>query len=401
MTPAAAQRLRLPGTAVAFVVVALGSFWLGHCTASRGRVDPHGSAQPSITGRNEMSGVKEPPVMRDVAFDDSASIGHAWTDDAWRQWMARPASLARNQELAARLTLLARTDPVRAMQLAEAEKNLILREKFVHAALSGWAAAAPSEAAGWVYSLDDQAKRSAAMETVFASCAASQPDEAVKLGRELFQQDPGGATGYGCSLVDALCAAGHFEKAVALATDPGALDSTARSILLTKTYSAWAAMQPEQAGHAAAVLADPAARTEALNAVVGGWGQVDPAGLTQFVAQLPAGPDRIPLMGQALRAWSQLDAAAAAQWVKSNDIGPGMDDGVAAMAGAGFLAPNEAAVWSESIASPALRSQTLLTVLRNWSNTDPAAARAYFEKTPDLQPVDRALAAALFTPPGK
>ena len=332
---------------------------------------------------------------------ESLGSERAWTESNWRQLSAQPGSHVRIQALAGLLATLAKTEPDRAMQLAQAEKNLVLREILIQAALNGWAAAAPRDAAAWVCALDDQAKRSTAMETVFASAVASQPDEAVKLGRELFSQDPDAATGYGCSLVDALCAAGHFERAVTLATQPGTLEATGRSILLAKTYSAWATMQPEEAGRVARALTDPTDRREALHAVVGGWGQADPAGLTRFVAQLPPDPERIPLMGQALRAWSQLDAAAAVHWVKTNDIGPGLDDGVAAMAGAGFLEPKEAAGWVSEIASPALRSETLLAVLRNWANTDPDAARAYFEKTNDLQPVDRASAAAFFAHPGE
>ncbi|WP_138223178.1 hypothetical protein [Nibricoccus aquaticus] len=382
--------------ATVLVVVAISSFWLGRATTMRNQLAPVSAASSGVA----VAELTRLGISRTQVSEDSSSSTRAWEENNWRQLLARPASRTRNQQLAQMLTALAKTEPDRAMQLAQAEKNLVLREALIQSALSGWGATAPRDAAMWVCALDDQAKRSTAMETVFASAAASLPDEAVKLGRELFSQHPDAATGYGCSLVDALCAAGNFETAVALAIHPGALEATGRSILLAKAYSAWATMQPEEAGRAACALPDPAERSEALHAVIGGWGQVDPAGLTQFVARLPAGPDRISQMGQALRAWSQVDAAAASHWVKTNDIGPGLDDGVAAMAGAGFLEPKEAAGWVSDIASPVLRSQTLLTVLRNWANTDPDAARKHFENTRDLLPADRALAASLLAHPG-
>ncbi len=399
MTTRRAPRFRL--FPLALVVVAAGSFWLGQATAMRNRLAPVSAASSNAAARNDSASEGARSQLSLMTFaDESSSSICAWEENNWRQLSTRQASRTRNQALARLLTLLARTEPDRAMRLAQAEKNLVLREALIDAALSGWAEAAPRDAATWACALADQAKRSAAMETVFASVAASQPDEAMKLGRELFSQDPDAATGYGCSLVDALCATGNFETAVTLATHPGALESTGRSILLAKAYYGWATMQSEEAGRAACALADPAARSEALNAVIGGWGQVDPAGLTQFVARLPVGPDRISQMGQALRAWSQIDSAAAAHWVKTNDIGPGLDDGVAAMAGAGFLEPKEAAGWVSDIASPSLRSQTLLTVLRNWANTDPDAARKHFENTRDLQPEERKQAASLFAHPG-
>jgi len=309
-------------------------------------------------------------------------------------------SPARNAAMAAALRKLATTDPTAALAFVQAEQNLLLRETLLHAALSGWAEVAAESAATWVLSIEDQANRSSAMAAVFAGAVDAHPATAVELGRSLFKKDVGAATGYGCSLVDALCGAGHFEIASSLASDPGTLGPVGQSILLAKTYSAWATVHPAQAAHAAATLADPSLRTEAMLAAMGGWSQVDPAGATQHAVQLGDTPARIQILGQALRQWAGHDPAAAANWIKTHELGPGADDGIAAVAVAGFLPEQTAALWTEDIASPQLRSQTTLTLLRNWANTDPEAARRYFETKAFLEPNDRTAAATLFAAPG-
>jgi hypothetical protein len=309
-------------------------------------------------------------------------------------------SPARNAAMASALRKLAATDPAAALALAHSERNRLLRETLLHAALSGWAEVAAEPAATWALALENPADRSSAMAAVFAGAVSTRPADAVELARTVFKKDVGAATGYGCSLVDALCGAGHFEIASALAGDPGTLGPVGQSILLAKTYSAWASVHPAQAAHAAGSLADPSLRADALLAAMGGWSQVDPAGATQHAAQLGDVPARIQILGQALRQWAAVDPAAASSWIKNHELGPGADDGIAAVAGAGFLPPATAASWMEDIASPRLRSQTTLTLLRDWANTDPDAARRYFETAAFLEPGDRTVAAALFAPPG-
>ena len=322
-----------------------------------------------------------------------------WDADDWARLQAEPGSPARNAALAARLEQLARSDPPRAMALAAAERNRLLKDKLVLAVLRGWADATPEEAVRQAALLAEPPTRDAAIETVFSRMAENAPAEALRLGKQLLQQDPGDATGHACTLARALCAAGQFDLAAGLASAPGELGTVGRSILTAQTYAEWARLQPETAARAAAALPDPTARLDALNAVVGGWGQADPEGLTRYVAQLPSGPERIQMLGQSLRQWADFDPDAATAWVAQNDAGPGLDDGIAAVAGAGFLKPETAAEWAGGIADPGLRSQTVLALLRTWANTDPDAARLYFERTPHLRADDRKLAATLFAPP--
>jgi hypothetical protein len=54
-----------------------------------------------------------------------------------------------------------------------------------------------------------------------------------------------------------------------------------------------------------------------------------------------------------------------------------------------FLKPDVAVGWAESVVNPKLRSETLVTVIRNWLTVDLPSAKRYFESTKNLLPDDR------------
>jgi hypothetical protein len=397
--PASRRTPPAPAGRVALLAaIAVAAFLFGRWSVSPVAVSP-----PRANAARPPAATAAPPA---VAPDQSAATSSAlampdrWDEAEWIRVRSQPGSPDRTARLAAWLETLARTDPARALALAGAEKNLIVRASLLDAVLRGWADAAPADAAQWALALGDPAGRGHALETIFSRVAAQAPAEAVRLGRTVLEQDPGGATGHACALARALCSAGQFELAAQFAASPGELGVVGRSILLAQTYAAWSLLQPEAAAAAATALSDPALRTDALAAIVSGWGQADPAGLTRFAAQLPAGPDRVPLLGQALRQWANIDPPAATAWVTGHEAELGADEDVAALVSAGgFLPPEVAAEWADGIASPALRSQTVLHLLRDWALTAPAEAKRYFERTTALGEADRRQAAEWFTAP--
>lgn len=336
-------------------------------------------------------------VVQSVAGVDakvaSASVSAAapsdsagWDEKKWGALNAQAATPARNAELAGLLEKLGATDPERAFALARAEVNRRLREDLVQAVLRGWARVAPATAAAWALHLVEPNAREQALSTVFASAAAANPDEALQVGQQIVAQNPVEAGGYGSSLIEALCASGHFDRAIQFAMVG---DEANRASWLGAAYSKWAEFQPEQAAAAATALADPAARSEALHGIVGGWSETDPQSLVHFVTQLPAGTDRDGLLSQSLRKWAQADPVAASAWMNNREPGPDLDQGVAAVAVMPYLKPDVAVGWAESVVDPKLRSETLTNVLRNWLPDNLSAAESYFATTTNLLPEDR------------
>jgi hypothetical protein len=154
-------------------------------------------------------------------------------------------------------------------------------------------------------------------------------------------------------------------------------------------WSKWAEFQPDQAAAAAAAMTDPELRNQALHGIIGGWAEADPSALVQFMTQLPPDGEKGSMVSQALQRWAKVDPQAASEWMNSADTGPEMDQGVAAVASMDSLKPDVAIGWAESVVDPKLRSETLVTVLRNWVTVDLATAENYFNTTHDLLPEDR------------
>lgn len=315
-----------------------------------------------------------------------------WDNNQWQQLSVQPATLARNNKLAALLEILAATDPQRALGLAQAEGNLKLRDTLVQATLRGWAGAAPDAAADWALALTDEDARLNAMRSVCNGLSA-KPEEATRLIQKVCQDHPAHAAGFGNALIAAFCDAGNFAAAAQFAQS--STDPVAGSIWRAEAYSRWAEFQPEAAAEAAVALTDPAARNEALHGIVGGWAEADPAALTHFLADLPAGGDRGSLIGQALKQWAQLDPLATAHWINDRELSPEFDAGVAAVAGLNNVKPDFALNWAETITDAKLRSETIAGVLHGWLLEEPGAAKNYLTTTKNLLPEDRARLAAI------
>ncbi len=365
-------------------------FWAGRLSVSttNSAIGPNvtaGTAFPA-TNSNVSPSATAAPVMKATGSGSTSKASSSWNEKQWSDLTSQPGSPARNAALAAMLEQLAAADPDRAMKLAQAEGNLKLREDLVQASLHGWARTSPTNAANWALGLSDPNARERALATVFAGAVAANPDAAVQLGKQLFQQNPTEAAGYGSSLITALCEAGNFEAAIKMAGDG---DPATRSGWMAGAWSKWAEFQPDQAAAAAAAITDPELRDQALHGIIGGWAEADPAALVQFMTQLPPDGGKNSMVSQALQRWAKVDPQAASEWLNNVDPGPEMDEGVAAVASMDSLKPDVAIGWAESVVDPKLRSETLVTVLRNWVTVDLPTAENYFNTTKDLLPEDR------------
>lgn len=267
------------------------------------------------------------------------------------------------QEMESALTELAREEPHRAMALALADEDPILRATFRDAVLRGWAAAFQDAAAAWAMALPPGDHHSA-LEAVFAG-AARQPEQAAELGARLAAQDPTLAGDFGQLLITALADAGAFEAAARFASRE---DLENRPAWTNVAFFKWAARQPEQAVRAFETIADSAERRAALPGLLAGWSEVNPAASADYALQLPAGANRAETLAQVLPQWVSRDPLAASNWLVAHYL-PGFEWDAAAAAAAVLPhlvgpRPEIALVWAESIADPDLREEALRTIAR-------------------------------------
>ena len=382
-----------PLLAAVAIAGALG-FWAGRFSVSTPRSiagERDGKATASAAGgarsASRASGAAPGSAANEADSDSNASLrAPPWSKEGWDRLASAPGSRVTFTALSTLLEGRAATEPAQALALAQAEKNLELRELLVHAALRGWARVAPEDAANWALALPTANARENALSAVFAGTVAANADAAMRLGQSLLQRFPDDAPNFGARLIDAFCASDNFEMATRFAV-LGSPDM--RAGWIANAYSKWAEFQPEAAGRAAAALESPELRNQALHGIVGGWAAVDPVGLVSFVLKLPADGERGAILSQALESWVRHDSKNAAAWIDQNESRPELDRGIAAVATMDGVKSDVALSWAESITNPALRSETLVTVLRNWMTTDAAGARNYFKSSTNLSPEDR------------
>lgn len=370
------------GARLPLIVVAALGFLVGRWTSASAEAGSNRRVPPA------------PVALASVAHDrpgDAANVAagptpSVWSTDAWQRLRGEPATDRRNHQLAALVEALAEHAPEQALRLVEGETNLLLRENLLEAALRGWAHTAPLAAGRWAFNQPDPASREAAFTAVFSGAVAANSADAVAAGNELIAEHPEEAVGLGSHLIDALCHAGEFAAAARFAASG---TPSLQGSWIGGAYANWAALQPEDAAQAAAAVPDAATRSLALHGVIGGWTRADPAAAVNFAVQLPDDADRSSLVSQALLRWTRVDLKAASDWINTHDLGPALDQGVAAVATRDYLKPDVAVSWAESVSDPKLRSATLVDVLRRWATTDLAGARQYFESTTYLAGNDR------------
>ncbi|MFT3783912.1 MAG: hypothetical protein QM790_18020 [Nibricoccus sp.] len=370
----ASPRGKLVPVIAAAVLSGVVCFWIGRRSAAN--LSTSSGSGASRAGTLDVK-ASSSPTLATIADDGQRGA-------EWKSLQQTPASQKRNEALAAFLERLAGNDPRGALELARAEPNLRLKEQLVAAALRGWARHSAVDAANWVLQLPELNARTNFMRAVFSG-AVDSPEEALRLGRTILERDPEGATDHGMALIGCLVDAGRGDLAeqFALKAQPS------KEVWVMEAYARWSIFQPELASRAAMGLPEGEARIDALRGVANGWGEANPGQLSQFLAEMPTSGIRRELLGHALRQWVVLDPIAASKWINSTELGPDMDEGVAAVATMQSLKPEIAREWAESIESPQLRSETLAAVLREWGTKDPKGASAFLAATKDLQPQER------------
>lgn len=323
------------------------------------------------------------PVSRgpgNTATSNSAVSDRKEEEAAWQHLNQEPACPSRDRSLEAMLEKLARTDPQRALALAMAEGNWLLRDKLRNAALRGWGAVAPDAAADWSMAKSELGERMYCVEAVLTG-AVEHPDEAVRVALRLCAIDPVPAGNYGHAVINALIdKAGSYEAATRFALAANMIDR--QSYLVDSAFYQWAQHQPELAAAKLNEIADPKVRSSVMKGVVEGWADADAKSLATFAQTMAEGEDRTQFMSIALQQWAGKNPEATLQWINQFDPHPDFDKGIAAVSlGDTLLAnrPADAIELTEYIADPAKRTLTRDNAFWRWALRDPSGARKYAE----------------------
>ena len=286
------------------------------------------------------------------------------------------------------LLQLARTivgrSPQTALAWAQALTDPELRDRLLFAVVRAWGEQDPRAAVTWALRQDQRSSVEAALVG-----AAAQPEIALQIGREFLAQDTEDENGYSSIVVSALAAAGKFETALAFANEAPA-DS--RALWLSNIFRRWSESSPEAAVKALGALNEKGSHDTAFRGLVEGWATSNPSGLAEYAVKLPPGDERAHALSAALDNWSMQDPASAGEWLNDLPASPELDQAIA-----GLIArtdrvnrsPEVAVSWVESISDLNLRRETLIHVMQEWVQAEPAAAWKYFKEITWLNDTQR------------
>ncbi len=333
-------------------------------------------------------------ALEKQAVSDLDSVQENWLQ-RWHDASALVDESQRAQASESLIETLARTNPLRAVEIAQRESNEALRPRLMESAMRGWGQTDPEAALAWVaaQSLTDSGPANAA---IFHG-AACDPDRAIQLATTLSRSDPSRAADHGLYLVAALARAEEFTKAADFA-----LNSTAesRAIRLSDAYSRWANKSPEQALAHATQLSDPKTRKTASKAILLRWAYNDASAAAQHALGLTDSDERQFALSKALPLWVAAQPVEAAVWMSNVEPSPELDLVAASIAtrARGAQSPEVSALWAGNILDSSLRVRVMASVVHTWAETDPAAARNYVETSPSIRPEERPEILAAFKP---
>jgi hypothetical protein len=270
--------------------------------------------------------------------------------------------------------LVARS-PVQAMVWAQAQAQAALRQRMILAVLRAWGEVDPRSAVHWALARTRDVRETDLRAALTG--AVNQPKIAMDLLCELLAEDPDSGGFYAETFTRALGAEGKFQEAIQFLNQApaGTVADSVRAI-----FSLWMQRQPQAALAAVDAITDPQMRALAFRTAAASWNPNNPAGLAAYAQTLPEGEDRTCALHTAVNNWSQQDPAGLAAWLNTQPPGAEFDADVALLIARtdGANRPPELAMqWVENISDPALQQASLLRVLGEWTQSDPAAAQQY------------------------
>lgn len=287
-----------------------------------------------------------------------------------------PSASASDAELLQLARKLVALSPQQALAWAQSQHDPTLRQRLLVAVIQAWGESFPAAAMNWAMAQIGEA-RQPSVAAALTGALRTQPAVALTIAQNLLVDEPGFGEGCVGSLISRFSAARDFAMAWQLTT---VAPDDFRASWMNAVFRSWAEDQPQDAMQALQSVPDTGLRETLFQSAVNGWAAGSPASLAAYAVTLPPGADRELAVKQAMDNWSLQDPAAMAAWLNTLPSGADFDRGVTlilARTDGANLSPATAVQWVESIGNPTLRYDSLAQVLREWSQTDPAAAVDY------------------------
>jgi hypothetical protein len=312
----------------------------------------------------------------------------------------RPRSLSAEENRRKWIEQLAETDPRGALEFARTQLKGDRQAEAISAALSVWGRNDPAGAWNWVKT--EMPTATYHFDTLLEVFGRQSTETAGLYAAQFSAEHPDATLEVHLAALMGVTYRGDFAGARALVDGDASLDPAVRANLNNFIAGQWGRFAPQDALEWVMSLAPGPQRDQALTGLGESWSDVDPVQATQFAAALPAGEARTLAMRQAVSKWVEADPAAARAWMLQTDRQDDFDQAVSSIATQNnFMSrePAQAMHWAEGIFDDSVRIQSESAILFSWFPTDPGAATAYLQSSPDFTPEQRAEILRKLRPP--
>jgi len=368
-----------------FGVLAFISFYAGRVTAPAREFAQASPAAKALKAPAEKA--NESPT---VALDAKVPLSDSEIK-AWKQRLdGVAASAARDEDRLRMVAAWAQVDPLSALAYARSSFSHDALSQAMTAVFTNWAKKDPQGAWNWVLANEPGAHSD--LRSVLAETGRNNPGLAGQFAAEFATAHPEASAEVYFAALDGVFHTGNFETAKTLIAQAKMPNEEQKNSLINLLAGQWARYQPENA--AAWVLQLPAGpvRDQALDAVGQAWSDIDPIKAADFAVNLPPGPDRQTALRQAISKWTLDDPAQASKWVLQFDAHEDFDQAVASIATSYNVMnrnTNLALNWAATIQNPALRTQSVTSIVSTWYVNDAPAALNYIKNSPDVSAESR------------
>lgn len=219
------------------------------------------------------------------------------------------------------LRTIAATHPEQAAAWIESQADEARRMEATRELTQAWAELNPAASLAWAQGLSDAPRREQALEVVCLQVAQQDPGAALTAAIATGPlEEPGGAR---MSLIENLTAQwANRDVHAALDWARKVPDDTQRGALLNRVAFALAQSEPLAAATLVATeIPGGTAQDQAALTVVYQWALRDPASAATWVSRFPDGPQFGEIVQNLIGVWGEKDAAAAEQWLASLPTG--------------------------------------------------------------------------------
>lgn len=281
----------------------------------------------------------------------------------------------REAALRAVIERLVKDNPDKAAELVRSQADAKLRGALATALVSRWAWEEPQAASAWILQLTNGPMRKQALSDLEYSWSNKDPEAAANF---LITALPAGEER--TALLSKLPRQWlfHGEAAEHLVEWARSLpDGPDRDAFLGGVSRGQSDESPEDAARTVLLISPGKEQTKAFDDLAMSWVEKDAPGAAAWCAALPPGPARAEASASIIKFWCRNSPTAAGQWLASLP-----DDDTRAPAAGAYVSlvaqshPDLAAQFVGSIRDEAKRNEQIEIIAREWSKTNPDAARA-------------------------